>query len=206
MKKFAVLVMAVAMMLSMSVFAANDAFTFDFYFDSKTPDSVVELWDDPATLNQGGSGNPIQKMDDYGVGYSSLNDKVIFKDIDFGANGAKKFTMFFSSNAADRAPTVDIFCDDTKLGSITLDGDTGGWTRDCAKPFSLDCEIPGGVHNITVQFTNSDSGSFGDIEFVEADPKPVEDEPAADTTADAGIVVACVVMAAAAAVVLSKKH
>ncbi|MCQ2433062.1 MAG: carbohydrate-binding protein [Clostridia bacterium] len=220
MKKFLSVLMAalVMMTLTVSVFAAQNAFE-PMEIDSETPDELVTLWDDPDTKDQGGSGQEIQKMDDYGVGYSSLNDQVIFKDVDFGENGADLFSIWFSFGSDD-ITTIDVHIDsiDTpKIASFEITN-TGGWSKDCAEQFDYKVAVPGGVHDVIVVFTNSLSGSFAKIQFHEAPAPEVPEEipeaeepvdiapaPVTPKTADAGVVAAVVVMAVAAMVIV-KKH
>ena len=223
MKKLALIVMALAMMvtLSMSVFAAQDAFAADglLVFDN---DNCYLEDDEDTNADGGGSGQPIQKMEAYGVGYSSLNDKVIFKDVDFGENGADEFSIWFSIGN-DNYTTIDVYYinegkEVAAVKNYQVQGPTGGWEKDFAQEFKADVEIPGGVYDVFVMFADTNSGSFDKIAFHEAPAPEVVEEPveevvevidvapAAPVTADAGIVVAAVVMAAAAAVVVSKKH
>lgn len=107
------------------------------------------------------------------MGYSSLNDIVYFSDVDFGANGAKQMTIFFSyGNDDESTTTLNVYIDDyknTPVCSFEI-GFTGGWESTFAQEFTADCQIPGGIHTVYVQFTNEKSGSFTYIRFTEADP------------------------------------
>ncbi len=210
MKKILAVVLCAALMLTLAIsVSAADAFA-GIEFDSNTPDSEVELWDDPDTKDEGGSGQEIQKMDDYGVGYSSTNDQVIFHNVDFGANGANKFHVYFSLGN-DSETTLAVYlgpvADGNKLADITVTG-TGGWTKDCAEDFAADVTIPGGVHDIVVVFTNSNSGSFAKISFDEAPAAAVVEEPAAVVVAPAAQTadLAVVAVIALGAAVVAKKH
>lgn len=177
MKKAAALILAtfLALIIVLSASAKYDAFDKI----EVTPD--VLLIDDDTTQHQGGSGNPIQYVEGYGVGYSSLNDIVYFPDVDFGPNGAKQMTIFFSYGHNDgSATTLDVFIDDYQNGKPICSyeiGYTGGWEAIYAQEFTADCEVPGGVHTVYVKFTNDRSGSFTYITFTEADPVVVP-EPA----------------------------
>ena len=127
-----------------------------------------EFYDDPETLFEGGSGQPIQYVEGYGVGYSSLNDQVIFRDIDFGANGADKMLINFSNGGGDDT-TLAIYIDE-KSGdpdaTFTIPN-TGGWEAVWAEDFETAIDVKSGVHDVIIEFTNSNSGSFYYIKFFE---------------------------------------
>lgn len=219
-KKISVLLTVLLVVsLASSVFAASDAFT------TITVDDTIQYIDDDTTQDQGGSGNPIQFVDGYGCGYSSLNDIVVFSDLDFGTNGAKACSMKFGYAGASTT-TLSVYVDDYKgTPAATLDiGNTGGW--DIASVTTMtdfDITVPAGVHTIYFQFTNDQSGSISDITFIEGDPviEEVVEEPAveapaaAETTAapvaaqtsDAIVAVAALLVAASgAALVIAKKR
>ena len=167
-----------AAILPIGVFAAQSAFSNVEITEN------TKLYDDPDTLNEGGNGNPIQYMEDYGVGYSSLNDQVIFEDLDFGANGANKMYISFSFGAEDPT-TLAVYIDeksDTPACTYEI-GNTGGWEKTFAEEFAADISVHGGIHTIIVEFTNSMSGSFSYIRFDEA--PDVETETEAETEAPA---------------------
>ena len=128
-----------------------------------------EFYDDPDTLYEGGSGQPIQYVSGYGVGYSSLNDQVIFRDIDFGENGAGKMVIHFSNGGEDNT-TLAVYIDE-KSGdpdAVYTIPNTGGWEATFAKDFEMPIDVKGGVHDVIVEFTNSNSGSFTFIRFSNA--------------------------------------
>ncbi|MCR5263438.1 MAG: carbohydrate-binding protein [Clostridiales bacterium] len=137
----------------------------------------VELWDDPETVDLGGSGQPIQYVGGYGVGYSSLNDQVIFRNVDFGANGADKMVINFSFGAEDRDPaTLSVYVDQVggdPVATFTC-GFTGGWEETFGQEFESAASVAPGVHDVYVVFTNESSGSFTYIRFNEAPPIVVE--------------------------------
>ena len=120
-----------------------------------------EFYDDPDTLYEGGSGQPIQFVAGYGVGYSSLNDQVIFHDINFGSKGADKMLINFSNGGADDT-TLAIYIDE-KAGdpdaTFTIPN-TGGWEATWAEDFIADINVKPGLHDVIIEFTNSNSGSF----------------------------------------------
>ncbi len=132
-----------------------------------TPDQ--EFYDDPDTLFEGGSGNPIAYYEGYGVGCSSLNDQVIFRDIDFGEGGADKMLINFS-NGGEGDTTLAIYIDE-KAGdpdaTYTIPN-TGGWEATWAQDFETPINVKGGIHDVIIEFTNSNSGSFTFIRFSEA--------------------------------------
>ena len=146
-----------------------------------------EFYDDPDTLYEGGSGQPIQFVAGYGVGYSSLNDQVIFHDINFGSKGADKMLINFSNGGADDT-TLAIYIDE-KAGdpdaTFTIPN-TGGWEATWAEDFIADINVKPGLHDVIIEFTNSNSGSFYYIRFHEIgapdfDVKPAEPETPAET-------------------------
>ncbi|MGI6203006.1 MAG: carbohydrate-binding protein [Eubacteriales bacterium] len=218
MKKAAVIILAalIALTTSLAASAKYDAFSKI----EVTPD--VHLIDDDTTQEQGGSGNPIQYVEGYGVGYSSLNDIVYFPDVDFGENGAKQMTIFFSYGHDDgSATTLDVYIDDYENSEPVCSfeiGFTGGWESTFAQEITADCNIPGGVHTVYVQFTNDRSGSFTYITFTEADPVELpEPETTEDIAEEAPVVAAetfdpvvatAAIAAASAALIatLSKKN
>ncbi|MBE6723609.1 MAG: LamG domain-containing protein, partial [Ruminococcaceae bacterium] len=91
--------------------AASSAAAGESAFEEIWVTAEQEFYDDPETLELGGHGQPIQYVDGYGVGYSSLNDQVIFRDIDFGANGADKMLINFS-NGGEKDTTLAIYIDE----------------------------------------------------------------------------------------------
>lgn len=224
MKKFALLVMTALLVcgLALNVSAKYDAFAKV----EVTPD--VTLIDDDTTQDQGGSGQPIQFVDGYGVGYSSTNDIVYFEDVDFGTDGAKEMTIFFSyGNDDDSTTTLNVYIDDYKSGSPVCSyeiGFTGGWESIYAQEFKAPAAIPGGVHTVYIQFTNEKSGSFTYISFAKADPPAEtaapETEAAAPAetaapdaavttaaqTADIGILSGIIALAAASSVIFVSKR
>ena len=170
------------------------------------------VYDDDTTQDQGGSGQPIQIMEEYGCGYSSTNDVVGFEDLDFGANGADAMTMRFGFGKEDGSTTtVDIMLDDPDSAAIASAeiGYTGAWTIAGSGYITVPVEIPAGVHSVYVKFTNDQSGSLSEAYFAEAEPAPVEevvDGAAAPATFDAGVVAAVAAIISAAGYAVSKKR
>lgn len=216
MKKTLMLVLAVLLvaMLSFSVSAASA-------FEQLQVEDAVII-DDDTTQSLGGSGNPIQLVDGYGVGYSSLNDAVEFEAVNFGDNGAKAMTIYFSyGNDDDTVTTLDVMIDNpdsTPVCSFEI-GYTGGWESTKAQEFTTDCTITGGEHDVYVRFTNEKSGSFTWISFTEGDPAPVteaETEAAVEAvtetvttqapqTFDVMILASAAVLSAGAVIVAKKR-
>ena len=181
------------------------AFSSDYYLDLYTF-TDAEVIDDDTTQDKGGSGQPIQIMEEYGCGYSSLNDVVAFYGVDFGANGAKGATMRFGYGA-DAPTTLAVYVDDMNAApvcelSIT---NTGAWTIAGSGYVEAPITVPAGVHDIFVKFTNEMSGSLSELHFVEAEPAPVEDV-AAPATFDAGVIAAVAAIISAAGYAVSKKR
>jgi len=196
-KKFTVLLMINLLVcaLAINISAKYDAF-------SKieiTPE--VTLIDDDTTQDQGGSGQPIQYVEGYGVGYSSTNDIVYFADVDFGTDGAKEMTIFFSyGNDDDSKTTLNVYIDDYKSGSPICSyeiGFTGGWESTFAQELKAPCTVPGGTYTVYVQFTNEKSGSFTYISFTKADPPAETAAPEAEAAAPAETSAPVVVITAA---------
>jgi hypothetical protein len=178
------LVFALTLVFAISASAASA-------FENVVINESTELYDDPETMNLGGNGTTISYMEAYGVGNSSLNDMVIFKGVDFGANGADKMVIFFSyGNNDDTKTKIEVYVDKaegTPVATYKI-GFTGGWESTLAQEFEAPVSISGGTHDIYVKFANEKSGSFTYVRFNEA-PAPA---PAAETenpeTSDFGFV------------------
>ncbi|MBE6724765.1 MAG: carbohydrate-binding protein, partial [Ruminococcaceae bacterium] len=164
MKRILTLALAFFMLFALTVIvsAAESA------FEEVWVTAEQEFYDDPETLELGGHGQPIQYVDGYGVGYSSLNDQVIYRDIDFGANGADKMLINFS-NGGEKDTTLAIYIDE-KSGDPDATfsiPNTGGWEAVWAEDFESAIDVKGGVHDVIIEFTNDNSGSFYYIKFFE---------------------------------------
>ncbi len=162
------------------------------------------------------NGKTISFIPDYGCGNGAMGDAVQFKNIDFGKNGAKEMVLSFSYGG-DKTTTVAVKLDALDAEPIATYAitNTGGWEKTKAKEFTTAVKIPGGIHDVFVQFTNEESGSFSYIRFVEADA-PVAGAttttttttaPTAPATADMGVIasVAAIATAAAGFVALKKR-
>lgn len=159
------------------------------------------------------NGKTISFIPDYGCGNGAMGDAVQFKNIDFGKNGAKEMVLSFSYGG-DKTTTVAVKLDALDAEPIATYAitNTGGWEKTKAKEFTTAVKIPGGIHDVFVQFTNEESGSFSYIRFVEADA-PVAGAtttttaPTAPATADMGVIasVAAIATAVAGFVALKKR-
>ncbi|MBQ8642584.1 MAG: carbohydrate-binding protein [Clostridia bacterium] len=168
--------------------------------------------DDDTTQDQGGSGQAIQIMEEYGCGYSSTNDVVGFEDVDFGANGADAMVVRFGYGNDDASvTTLDVMLDDPDGAPIAQMevGYTGAWTIAGSGYITVPVEIPAGVHSVYLKFTNTKSGSVSEVYFAEAEPAAVEevvDGGSAPATFDAGVIAAVAAIISAAGYAVSKKH
>ena len=165
--------------------------------------------DDDTTQDKGGSGQPIQIMEEYGCGYSSTNDVVGFEDVDFGANGADAVTVRFGyGNDNNTVTTLDVMIDDPNGAAVAKMnvGYTGAWTIAGSGYITIPVEIPAGVHSVYFKFTNELSGSLSEAYFSEAEPAAVEDVAGAPATFDAGVIAAVAAIISAAGYAVSKKR
>ncbi len=142
------------------------------------------------------NGKNISYMEAYGCGNGAMGDMVQFKNLDFGKNGAKEMTIFFSYGG-EKETTVAVHLDsaDAEPFAEFKIGNTGGWDKTKAKEFTTECKVPGGIHDVFVEFTNEESGSYSYIRFTEADA-PVAAAPA---TADMSVIASLTAIATAAA-------
>ncbi len=103
---------------------------------------------------------------------------VVFKDVDFGKNGADSLTARFL-NGDDANCDIAIMIDDPNSAPIaTMSiGKTGEWDPATGFGFySLPVAIEGGIHTVYFKFVNDQSGSLYSVYFYEAEPAP-EPEP-----------------------------
>ena len=113
------------------------------------------LVDDDTTQDLGGNGTFIGIVDGYGCGNSSLNDCVVFNDIDFGENGADQISILFGyGNDNDTETTLSIAIDDEDnvIGDLSI-GHTGGWEIENVLWNSTAVSIPSGVHTVYIRFS-----------------------------------------------------
>lgn len=198
MKKFLALMTAALVTASMAV-AAFAADAPNGYIKMNVTDA--ELIDDDTTQDKGGSGQPIQYVDGFGIGYSSLNDAVAFT-ADFGANGADALNILFSYGNNDGSKTtLAFYVDDLKSTPVATAeiGYTGGWNIDGATWVNVPMNVPAGTHTVYVQFTGTLSGSFSEVVFEEAEAA------AAPATFDAGVICAVAALVSGAGVVVARK-
>ena len=177
MKRLLTLALIVFMIVSLAVMVwANDYPVDSAFIDQDVLDA--DYWDDPDTLELGGHGQPIQYVNGYGVGYSSLNDQVIYSKLDFGENGADKFIINFSFGA-DTSAILNVYIDEkSDKPAATLEiPNTGGWEEVWAQEFEADIDVPGGKHDVIVEFANDQSGSFTYIRFHEKEGTAAKDYP-----------------------------
>ncbi len=157
------------------------------------------------------NGKNISYMEAYGCGNGAMGDAVQFKNIDFGKNGAKQMVLSFSYGG-ESTSTVAVKLDKQDSAPIATYAitNTGGWDKTKAKEFTTNVKIPGGVHDVFVEFTNEESGSFSYIRFVEADAPVATTTPATGTTApETGVTamatIASVLVSAAGFVALKRR-
>ena len=152
------------------------------------------------------NGKNISYMEAYGCGNGAKGDMVQFKNLDFGKNGAKEMTIFFSYGG-EKETTIAAHLDSkdaAPFATFTITN-TGGWDKTKAKEFTKAVKVPAGIHDVFVEFTNEESGSFSYIRFAEADA-PVAGT-SAPATADMGVIasLAAIVTSAAGFVALKKR-
>lgn len=178
------------------------------FSDLKVLDATTAVVDQVNTKNQGGSGNSIAKMEGNGVGYSSLDDMIVFPNCDFGKTGAKEFSVDFAYGTDNGTfATLGIFID-TPYGDpvATLEcGFTGGWGLDNTKTYSVELDpakVGSGAHTVYVRFMTEMSGSFNVCRFVAGD-----EDLTANAAATPDLIVVPVVAAVAsfAGIVLNKR-
>lgn len=195
----------VFMLLTVTVSAANPFNKIEVSPDTKLIDY---------TEDQGNNGQPVQYVEDYGIGYTWINDYAYFDDLDFGINGADKATIGFTYGNDTPECIIELYLDapdGTLLGTYTI-GNTGGFSSEFIEDFTIDVDIPSGIHTVYVKWTN-DTGSLFYIQFneapevvVEETPEPAETAPEspaapeAPQTSDTIVILAIVMIISAAAV------
>ncbi len=216
MKKYTTLLMAIVMILTLAVSVSAATTMFDEAPEAylTLPIEDCEFIDDDTTQDLGGNGTFISIVDGYGCGNSSQNDCVVFRDVDFGANGAKAINLLFGFGLDDGSVTtlsVAVDSEDNVVGNFEI-GFTGGWEIANASWVQTEAAIPAGVHTVYIRFTNEKSGSFSQVSFVEGDPlliapppvePPVDNTGVASENSDAGIVCSVFFASAAAVVALT---
>lgn len=196
MKKIVVALLTLVLLCTLvaPTFAADPKNAFENVVMNGNEDEFGYLTNDSGRLR---NGKNISYMEAYGCGNGAMGDAVQFKNVDFGKNGAKEMVLSFSYGG-EKTSTVAVMIDkldSTPVATYAITN-TGGWDKTKAKEFSTAVKIPGGVHDVFVQFTNEESGSFSYIRFTEADA-PVAG--AAPATADMGVIASVAAIATAAA-------
>lgn len=209
-------VLSAAMLLTtfaVCISAANDSIKNEAFTQTWVDAEHTVLWDDPTTKDKGGWGKEIAYYEgNLAIGLSSLNDYVLFPNMDFGANGAKEMAIHFGyGNDDGTVSTLAVYMDDLDSDPIcTYDIKyTGGWgdTPEEMEEYVADVEVPGGVHDIYVVFTSEKSGSFNYISFTEAAPKKVAKVDNAAQTSDGVVTLAIfAAVASAGALALTKRR
>ncbi|MBQ7603767.1 MAG: carbohydrate-binding protein [Clostridia bacterium] len=136
-------------------------------------DSAKFIDDESTNETGGGSGNPIQYVEGCGAGYASLGDAVVFENVDFGSRGASEMIIDFSNGDKNYSTTtlevrIDSLTEGEPVSTYEIKY-TGGWDISHAKSFRAACAIPAGVHTLYIVYTNTNSGSFDTVGFVEAE-------------------------------------
>ena len=161
---------------------------------SETPDAAYDAsklfhlyWDTNPDTWAHGSVNTIGYLDPYGIGYGHERGTIYIENLDFGANGANKVTVSLT-NTVDPFAGLGIYLDtnpvkDSGAQPLAVINDvlTDGFEDVNAQDYSVDVNIPGGVHTVYFMYLGMDVGSFFSVEFAEAPPPPApepEDEPA----------------------------
>ncbi len=205
MKKIAVALLTLVLLCTLAApaFAAPAKNAFENVVMNGNEDEFGYISNSEGSLR---NGKNISYMEAYGCGNGAKGDMVQFKNVDFGKNGADAMTLSFSYGG-EKTSTVAVYLDDAKSAPIANYSitNTGGWDKTKAKEFTTAVKVPGGVHDVFVQFTNEESGSFSYIRFNEA-AAPIEG--AAPATADMGVIAALATIATSAAgfVALGKKR
>lgn len=206
MKKITVALLTLVLLCTLVVpaFAAVTKNAFENVVMNGNEDEFGYITNDSGRLR---NGKNISYMEAYGCGNGAMGDAVQFKNVDFGKNGAKEMVLSFSYGG-ESTTTVAVKLDDLNSAPVATYAitNTGGWDKTKAKEFTTDIKVPGGVHDVFVQFTNEESGSFSYIRFVEADA-PVAGATKAPATADVAAIasIAAVLTSAAGFVALRKR-
>lgn len=184
--------------------------SLDPFAGLKVLDATTQVVDQINTKDKGGSGKSIAKMDAYGVGYSSLDDMIIFPNCNFGKTGAKEISIDFSYGNNDNShATLGIFIDNpygTPVATLEC-GYSGGWELTKAKTFTaaLDAaKVGAGSHTVIIRFMTEKSGSFNNVKFTAGD-KDLTQTSSAAATPDLILVPVVTAVASLAGVVISKR-
>lgn len=101
----------------------------------------TELFD--STDDQGLNGQPVQYVEEFGVGYSYAGDCVILRDLDFSGREAKAISVLMA-NGDNETLNLSVHLNDMDSKSIAVINvsPTGGYTREKAKMFCADFDFP----------------------------------------------------------------
>jgi hypothetical protein len=152
-------------------------------------------WDTDSDTWAHGGVNTIAFLAPYGIGYGHKFGTQYIENLDFGANGANKVTIGLTYPDAD-VPygglgiylDVNPVKDKNAKALATITGVlTDGFEEDYAIDYTVDVDIPGGVHTVYFMYLGLEVGSFFSVVFTEAPPPPApepEPEAPAETPAD----------------------
>lgn len=176
MKKVAIIILTI-MMLTIAVNAADPFTKIVTSPDTKLIDS---------TADQGTNNHPIEYVENYGIGYTWIGDIAYFENLDFGANGADKMTIGYTYGTDDPKECIlEVYLDSptgTKIGTYYI-SNVGGYSEEFKQDFTIDVNIPGGIHTVYIKWTNT-TGSLFHVQFNEApEPEVVVEEAAEPQTA-----------------------
>lgn len=207
MKKIAVALLTLVLLCTLvaPTFAAATKNAFENVVLNNNPDEFGYIPNDAGRTRQD---QAIQYVAGHGCGYGTQGDMVQFKNVDFGKNGAKEMIISFSY-AGEGTSTLAARLDSKTAAPFATFSttSTGGWDIKAAKEFATAVKVPGGVHDVYVEFTNEESGSFSYIRFVEADAPIAATGAAAPATADMGVIASlAAIMTSAAGFVALKKR
>lgn len=181
MKKITVIILAI-MMLTIAVNAADPFTKIVTSPDTKLID---------ATEDQGANNHPIEYVENYGIGYTWIGDFAYFEDLDFGPNGADKMTIGYTYGTDDPKECIlEVYLDSTtgtKIGTYYI-SNVGGYSEEFKQDFTIDVDIPGGIHTVYIKWTNT-TGSLFHVQFNEAPEKEVIVEAASTEPVSAPVTV-----------------
>ncbi|CZT55492.1 Endo-1,4-beta-xylanase A precursor [Eubacteriaceae bacterium CHKCI005] len=87
------------------------------------------------------------------IGYLNDGDWVIYRNVDFGSNGAEAIELFYSGEVRDTTGTIQVRLDSASgplLGTISTPG-TAGWSNYTLTTAALDEKVTG-VHDVCLLF------------------------------------------------------
>jgi len=152
-------------------------------------------WDTNSDYWAHGGVNTIAFLDPYGIGYGHERGVVYIENLDFGANGANKVTVQLT-NTTEPFGGLGIYIDanpikdaNAKPLAVIKDVLTDGYEDVNALDYTVDINIPGGVHTVYFMYLGPNVGSLFSVVFGEAPPpppppageQPAPEQPAAPT-------------------------